>query len=1028
VLAVGCGDPSSAADDDGVDDPEATASAMQDDSSMMGSTDDSDETSADDESNGGPEAEDDSNPAPVDADGEASDSDGESVDPDEMQDETLADDAGDDGAEADTGDSDQTEPDPASTDDEMVDDPDPGSADEDAVDDPNPGSTDDDPNPDTQDEDPSDITVVPGGDYVVIPAEESAAFLQASTVSQRVGLPLSAQHQILDAQALANQLDGYDPGSLLRCELLGQGAYEAAVDQLGGVSWGYSVGKLEDQSKPRLMAGFQEPYIYDAVPGTADAGNAADPVEIVLPDIVAVTESAALFYSAAHGILLVDVSGAEPQFVCANQLPGQVDQFFFHQGHLVAMTRGYSDRHSYLLHFEVSGLELRFIEAVDLGDVNILDSRRFNEKLVFYTDLRLPESPDEGVNPSGGVYDTPVYYQPQALHRALRVFNLGDILEEELYDTLIDETLAEDQLVYEAVTPETEIGAVVSESRSFGGNMWASDHYFVVTEAVRKTILAGRQTRTYSVCTASHTEQIPYQYCWTEYEEQPNPDYVPPDNNGGDRSCQGQTLSDCLREVARVSNETIMVPVARHCETRERHKWVCDARESRSVEYPVFQYDYDTQLYIYEYNEDGFVRLDSQVHEIENDGLENQSEDASVPVLTTSTETFDLAVPGAVQTLYFQNGYLYVISEGILQVYTMGGSSMVRTSTLPVVNETLQSSLFSENKLFLSDFGWAGGDHSTLKVVNLDNPAFPTAEASTHELPGGHRSIIASNFGIFTVGSVTQFEGQTINALKLGLFSDPYVEETAYSILATDLNGAWLGDERAQLFDGASQRFLLPYYGRDDDNHTIHRIGVSELTADAILSEGAVVVPEAAQRVRGLPANADEYLSFATNSIYNLASDGAEWAAEPVLEYYQPFAVYRLNEEDDYVEVQRLGDRCRLYFSNAADINQRDRDTTTEEFPCVGYGVTAYANQLLFAENGIEFDADEYTFRFLTEEELAETRQAIAERTICLLSLDFVPNPYYIDYQNLPAEVEVVCVHPNDLNALQQAVTEQQQQ
>ncbi len=1006
ALIVACGDPSTAADAESADDQ-----AMLDDVALNDDTNGADDAahgSMDDSvpDDGAAGANDD----PSSSDDASSPDDGTSTPTDDPT--NTPDDSADDTAST----NDDAADDVTSADDQVTDD---RAADDASLDD---SSTD----PDVGDDD-GRIEVPEGGEYVVIAPEDSAAFLQANTVSQRVGLPLSARHQVLNAQALANQLEGYDPGSLLRCELAGRGAFEAAIDQLGGVSWGYGVGKLEDQSRPRLMAGFQEP-IFDAVPGATNDAAGGGEVEIVLPDIVAVTESAALFHSDAHGILLVDVTQEVPSFVCANQLPGQVDQFFFHRGHLVAMTRGYTDRHSYLIHFEVDGLELRFVEAVDLGEVNILDSRRFNEKLVFYTDLRLPEP---GVSPSGAIPNggaaadiAPGYpYQPQALHRALRVFTLGDTLEEELHDTLIDDTLAEDQLVYDAVTPETQIGAVVSESRRFGHNMWASDHYFVVTEEIRKTILQGRQTRTYSVCTASHTVEVPYQHCWTEYEERPNPDYEPPDNSGGDRSCQGQTLSDCLRDVARVANETIMVAVGRQCETRVRHNWICDARETRSYEYPVFEYDHDTQLFIYEYNEDGFVRLDSQVHEIENEGLESQSEDANVAVLTTSTETYDLAVPGAVQTLYFQNGYLYVISEGILQVYTMGGSSMVRTATLPVVNETLQSSLFSDDKLFLSDFGWAGGDHSTLKVVNLDNPAFPTAEASTHELPGGHRSIIASDFGIFTVGSVNQFEGQTINALKLGLFSDPYVEETAYSILATDLNGAWLGDERSQLFDGAAQRFLLPYYGRDDANHLVQRVGISQLTDDAIVSEGAVVLPEAAQRVRGLPSG-DEYLSFSTNTVYNLVPDGSEWAAEPVLEYFQPFAVYRLNEDDDYVEVQRLGDRCRLYFSNAADINQRDRDTTTDEFSCFGYGLTAYDDQLLFAEVGIEFDAEEYSYRMLSEEELAETRAAIAERTICLLSLDFVPNPYAIDYANLPEQVEVVCVHPNDFAALQQAVTE----
>ena len=63
--------------------------------------------------------------------------------------------------------------------------------------------------------------------------------------------------------------------------------------------------------------------------------------------------------------------------------------------------------------------------------------------------------------------------------------------------------------------------------------------------------------------------------------------------------------------------------------------------------------------------------------------------------ITTSSDTYDLAVPGTLDTAYFQNGYLYVISNGTLQVYALGDNSIVRTSTLQVVNDTLQASLFS---------------------------------------------------------------------------------------------------------------------------------------------------------------------------------------------------------------------------------------------------------------------------------------------------------------------------------------------
>ncbi len=853
------------------------------------------------------------------------------------------------------------------------------------------------------------------------------SWVQASTVSRRVALPLAGQGALLMAQTLTTQLQGYDPGSLLRCDLAGQDAYDVAVDALGGVSWGYSVLPLEDQSKPIFMKGFPEPNRFAGDP-TAEAGFANDsaPVEIVKPDVVAVTESAAVFFSNVHGLLLVDLTGVEPQFKCAAAVPGRVDQFFFHEGHLIAMAKSQDNQNSHLLHFSVTGTELGFVEDVDLGNVNILDSRRFNDKLVFYTDHRLAPPPAPASNPNDPQQVVQVVPVSQAQHRALRVFNFGDSLEEEMYDTLIDETSSEDQLAYEAVNEDTPVGSVVSQSRRFGYNMWASDHYFVVTEELWKTSLVGWQSRTYTVCTESHTVEVPYEYCQTDYETRPNPEYVEPDNSGGDRQCNGITLADCLRQVAKVANKTIQVAVGRTCEERVRHDWICDARENRTVEYPQMTTERSTQLYIYEYHEDGFVKLDSQVHEITTEGLDAQDDDASVTALSTSAETFDLAVPGTVQTLYFQNGYLYVISEGILQVYVMGGSSLVRTSTLQVVNESLQSTLFSSEQLILSDFGWRAGDHSTLRVVNLSNPAFPTVEAASHELPGGHRSIIASEHGIFTIGAVNQFEGQTINALKLGLFTDPYVEETAYLILATDLNGAWLGQEEAQHFNGAAQRLLLPYWGRDEANHTVQRIGVSRIEAASIESEGAVVVPEAPTRVRPILGDVESYLSFATNSIEWLTPAGGEWQASPVLEYYVPTAVYRLTDEDDYVEIQRLGDRCKLYFAHAGNINQRADGFYSELFDCYGYP-RAFDDQLLFGETAIEF-GDQGSVRYLTADEITETQSAIASRDICLLSLELVPDAYAVDYYDLPDEADVTCMTQQEYQVAYQELISSQQQ
>jgi hypothetical protein len=204
---------------------------------------------------------------------------------------------------------------------------------------------------------------------------------------------------------------------------------------------------------------------------------------------------------------------------------------------------------------------------------------------------------------------------------------------------------------------------------------------------------------------------------------------------------------------------------------------------------------------------------------------------------------------------------------------------------------------------------------------------------------------------------------------------------------------------------------LLPYSGQDELEHNIVRVGVSRVEADQIASEGAVVVPELPQRVRPLAGTGDGYLSFATSSIEWLTPDEEEWQTTPVLEYFQPNAVYRLSDAEDYVEVQRLGNRCKLFFANATDINQRASGSHSREFDCFGWGVAAYADILLFGDSGIEFDAASHEVRPLEADEIAATRARIAERPICLLSLDLMQN-VSVDYRSLTQARELTCMSP----------------
>ena len=194
------------------------------------------------------------------------------------------------------------------------------------------------------------------------------------------------------------------------------------------------------------------------------------------------------------------------------------------------------------------------------------------------------------------------------------------------------------------------------------------------------------------------------------------------------------------------------------------------------------------------------------------------------------------------------------------------------------------------------------------------------------------------------------------------------------------------------------------------------RVGVSHVAPGSIVSEGAVVLPELAQRVRPMPAAEESYLTFATNSIEWLTPKQKEWQAAPVLEYLEPFALYRRTPDSEYVEMQRLGSRCRLYFAHAGDINQRENGAYSEEFTCVGYPQT-YDHRLIFsATSGLEY-ADDHTIRKLTTDEIKTTQASITARQYCLLKLEFVAD-VRLDPEHLPPLDQFTCMSPDEYAAL----------
>lgn len=826
------------------------------------------------------------------------------------------------------------------------------------------------------------------------PISHSEEWFQEQTISARVALPLPGSTEWLKAEQIRDQLVDYDPGSMARCAADDDSDYNGVVDELGGVRWGYSVRVIPDTSKPIFQSG------YHFIGGDGDLGIAEEgggSVEIAEADIVGVSETNALFLSKEHGLMLVDLSANDASFRCATKLPGLVDQFYLHNDRLVVMTQALTGWQSYLLHFDVSDNEIAFVEAVDLGKSHVLDSRRFNDRLVMYTDLLLdgqepPQNYGQQGDPDYGEFST--FVPP---HRMVRVFNWGETLQEEMTETAIDGALSEDEMVRLPADENTPLGTQVDRWTRYGHSMWASDRYFVVSEEVTDTTFAGMKTDTYSVCVEGHTVTEEYTSCSTEYETRPNPSYVPPDNSGGDRACHGETLADCIQTVSRVAAETIHVPIGRTCVPAERSSYVCDARETRTSSYPTFANEVHTRLYVYEYTEDGFIRFGDDVAEIDAAALLDESLDSTVELLPMTDEIAKLTLPGHVQTVQFQNGYLYVIAQGLLQTFALAENSLIRTSSLVVSGANIEGTRFTSDKLYLSDEQW-GGSQSVLRVIDLSNGAFPKQSSQDRTLPGGHTVIIPTASGILTTGHVNSFEGKPVNILKVGLFEDPSTVELSYLFLATDLDQPKMSDLEAMYFDSANERLFLPYTGHDYDMSwlAMHRVGVSRVQNKLLVSEGAIDMAQEPERIRPRPGTSD-MLAFSSSSIQTLSLGESEWQATPVLELFTPTGVYRYTDQDDYVEVLNLGNRCRLHFSRGANINDRSNEKLSEPFLCQNGFANGYGMHLLFTpEIAVAFDAEGNTEQ-IREAEATELWERSRDRTYCLFSSEVAQGDPTVD-------------------------------
>ncbi len=134
--------------------------------------------------------------------------------------------------------------------------------------------------------------------------------------------------------------------------------------------------------------------------------------------------------------------------------------------------------------------------------------------------------------------------------------------------------------------------------------------------------------------------------------------------------------------------------------------------------------------------------------------------------------------------------------------------------------------------------------------------------------------------------------------------------------MGTDLCYNSLGPTESLYFNRAASRMFLPYTGTEQEDSALYRsrVGVGRVEDDEIVSEGALHLPERIERARARPGTADQVLAFGANSVAWLTPAAQAWQATPVLSYCSPIALYRVSDQDDYVEVLQLGSRCKLRF------------------------------------------------------------------------------------------------------------------
>jgi hypothetical protein len=729
-----------------------------------------------------------------------------------------------------------------------------------------------------------------GGNGPGVTTEASGA---AYTVSYRNKVRLPSSGKEMQANEFAAQLKARDPIAPIRCPGEESPAYQDITQFLGGISWSHPVSIIKDSAYPPLYDEKDLPQMYARAGGAATANDAAPAAAptIERPDLVGVKNGVGVFLSTLHGLVAIDASGAAPALSCAMKLPGQPKNFLFHGDELVVIVNGSGNANgnqtSALLRYSVAGAKFHFVDAVKLEDQTITDARLFDSTIVAYTDW----------SDKNGQLGTKVV-----------VVQWDDALGVDWQDSLLNDRQKQDPLEGKDPNHQYKAGELVDEQKTFASFVTASDRYFVVPRSVRKTTFTQYATYSYQVCTNYNPQWSQITECNVNYEQRPNPDYKAPDPVSGNYSCNGKKLEDCITAAAPVVSQYIYVPVGQTCTP----VWIgrCETYETRSTTYPQFEYSQATELTIYRFENGTFTKLDSTL--------------AKMTAATDALkfETDPLVLDGSISNrnqLQFQNGHLYFFGDNSLQTMAVAGNSLSYLNKLAIASNTDNnpSIAFASDRAMISSTQYS--PQSSVTMLDLTSPSVPTVLTS-FGMPGQSTQLMLATGGILGPGTVQlPTGGGTSRSIeKLTLFSRDNGTELDNLLLGTDYDAfatsffSGSDDQRIRLSDDGL-RVFVPYAGRKQNTATeptAYRLGIARIDTGKLVSERSFAVND--DIIRTAAIDDTHSLVFGNSSSYTIDRTTGDWQLSTLSEFFVPFATYRLNDKDIYVQIARVGTKCRI--------------------------------------------------------------------------------------------------------------------